>query len=267
MDSKRIAVFQQKLWAFYNEHSRDLPWRQTIDPYHVLVSEIMLQQTQVPRVIPKYTEFLDRFPDVQALAKAKLSDVLNTWSGLGYNRRAKYLHEAAQLIARELHGNFPKTLEQLELLPGVGKNTAGAIMAYAYNIPVLFIETNTRSVYIHYFFDDHAEVADKQILPIIEATIDTQNPREFYWALMDLGTNIKKNIGNTARTSKHYVKQSRFEGSIRQVRGKVLKQLGVRPQSVDELMENIADERLVQVLDDLQNEKLISKRGKKYQLG
>lgn len=266
MGIKRIASFQQELWAFYNEHGRDLPWRQTIDPYHVLVSEIMLQQTQVSRVTPKYTEFLISFPNVHTLARATLADVLKVWSGLGYNRRAKYLHETAKVVA-ELGGSFPKTVEQLELLPGVGKNTAGAIMAYAYNIPAVFIETNIRTVYIHYFFADQAGVSDKQILPIIEASIDAQNPREFYWALMDLGTHIKKSVGNVARVSKHYTRQSHFDGSIRQVRGKVLKQLGVKSQSLSELMDSIADERLVQVLDDLQNEKLISVSGKKYQLG
>ena len=140
------ADFQELIWEKGRELYRDMPWRDDTRPYYVLVSELMLQQTQVDRVIPKFDAFITRFPDEAALAAASLADVLTLWSGLGYNRRAKYLHDAAKMIMAEFSGIFPTTYDELVKLPGVGPNTAGAIMTYAYNQPVVFIETNVRTV-------------------------------------------------------------------------------------------------------------------------
>lgn len=223
---------------------RDMPWRRDTRPYYVLVSELMLQQTQVDRVIPKFEAFIEIFPDEYALANASLADVLKLWQGLGYNRRAKYLHEAAKKSI-EL-GGFPDDEQGLVALPGVGKNTAGAIMAYAYNKPALFIETNVRAVYIHHFFADSDKVNDKQIMEVMRKTIPwaegkeqlderihsvpgavrkteglSYGPKVFYWALMDYGNYLKKQGVRPSR-SKHYKKQSALKGSIREVRGQII---------------------------------------------
>ena len=147
MDS---SEFQRFLRQQGEELYRDMPWRQDTRPYYVLVSELMLQQTQVDRVIPKFLAFITQFPDEKVLAGALLADVLKQWQGLGYNRRAKFLYESAKAVV--VLGAFPDDEAGLLKLPGVGKNTAGAILAYAYNQPGLFIETNIRAVYIHHFF-------------------------------------------------------------------------------------------------------------------
>ena len=145
--SKQIQAFQKEVWNYYKAHGRhDLPWRKTRDPYRILVSEVMLQQTQVPRVLEKYKEFLKAFPSVMALAAAKLSEVLKIWSGLGYNRRGKYLHDAAKIVVADHKGNMKKALA--EPLPGVGSYTRAAVRTFAYNEPHTMIETNIRTVYI-----------------------------------------------------------------------------------------------------------------------
>lgn len=209
---------------------RDMPWRQDTRPYYVLVSELMLQQTQVDRVIPKFQAFIQAFPNESALAQANLAEVLKLWQGLGYNRRAKFLHQAAKQIV--LRGEFPRDEAGLLLLPGVGKNTAGAVRAYAYNQPAIFVETNVRAVYIHHFFAEYDLVDDKEIRLILEQTIDTKRPREFYWALMDYGTHLKKQGVGPSR-SKHYKKQAPLRGSVREVRGQIIAVLtnGEQPET------------------------------------
>lgn len=183
--------FQEVVWNYWREHGRQgLPWREEPSAYNVVVSELMLQQTQVERVVPKFLEFTEQFPDFSALASAPLSDVLIAWQGLGYNRRAKYLHELAKAVVR-LDG-LPETLEELVKLPGIGKNTAGAILAYAFDQPVVYIETNIRTVYLHHFFADRFDVDDKELLPFIARTLDHSEPRAWYSALMDYGTFLKK---------------------------------------------------------------------------
>ncbi len=262
--------FIESLWLFFDEHGRhDLPWRQpladgTFDAYQIVVSEIMLQQTQVARVIPKYQAFLRAFPTVSALAQAPLADVLQLWSGLGYNRRARFLWLAAQQVMRDYEGVFPSTVAELVTLPGIGRNTAGAVMSYAYNQPVVFIETNVRTVFIHYFFDDHQTVADSLIIAQLEAVLDHEHPREFYWALMDLGSYIKQTIGNASQRSASYKKQSAFEGSRRQLRGAVLRALAGRSMTMLALGQELPDERLAQVLQALIDEQLVQFRDDNY---
>jgi A/G-specific adenine glycosylase len=224
LTTSHIVSFHRALTDYYYQSGRhDMLWRHSeknghFDPYKILVSEVMLQQTQVDRVTPKYTQFLHKFPTVQDLAAARLSDVLKVWSGLGYNRRAKYIWDAAKMLEKEFNGEFPETIEELKSIPGIGPNTAGALMAYAYNKPVVFIETNIRTVIIHHFFKDKTSVTDKQIREVLAKVVpkagknDVQGsilePREFYWAMMDYGSYLKKTIGNLSRASKHYTRQN-----------------------------------------------------------
>ena len=264
--------FNEVLWTHYNAHGRhELPWRQpesdgAFDPYKILVSELMLQQTQVSRVILKFHEFIINFPTVGSLATAPLADVLKLWSGLGYNRRAKFLWLAAQKVVTDYAGVIPSALPELISLPGVGSNTAGAILAYAYNEPAEFLETNVRTVYIHHFFNDQTAVPDKLLLERLQATLDREHPREFYWALMDYGSYLKQTVGNASKFSATYAKQSKFKGSKRQIRGQVLRALGDGPHTAQMLNEMIADDRLAAVLNDLVHENLINKTADGYRL-
>jgi A/G-specific adenine glycosylase len=238
----------------------------TFDPYKIVVSEIMLQQTQVPRVIPKFLEFIGRFPDFRTLAQAPLSDVLKTWSGLGYNRRAKFIWQLAQRVAQEYDGTLPDSLDKLTALPGIGVNTAGAIVAYAHNQPVIFLETNIRTVFIHHFFADAEKVTDTDIRPYIERTLPRDDTRQWYWALMDYGAHLKQTAGNATRRSSSYTRQSRFEGSRRQIRGRILRLLAQDSCTKAQLVKYIADERLSGVLDDLLFEGFIEQRNDRYRL-
>jgi A/G-specific adenine glycosylase len=263
----QIETFLATLFAHYDKQGRhDLPWRHTTDPYRIVVSELMLQQTQVSRVIPKYQAFLERFPDVTALANASLRDVLVAWQGLGYNRRAQYLWRAAQAVRDEFRGHFPDTPEGLVSLPGIGKNTAGAVLAYAFNKPALFVETNIRSVIIHHFFADRTDVTDREILNILNQLISETTPRIFYWAMMDYGTHLKQTSGNNISRSKHYVRQSPFHGSRRQIRGAVIRSLSEGPKPESALADLVADDRLSGVLHDLAAEGLIDKHGDGFEL-
>lgn len=263
VNKNKITEFNNVVMLHYADYGRyTLPWRLpesdgSFDPYKIFVSELMLQQTQVPRVIPKFEQFIDVFPNTYALAHATLTEVLAIWSGLGYNRRAKFLWQSAQHIEHEQKGVFPKTREQLIALPGIGVNTAGAIMAYAYNEPVLFIETNIRAVFIYHFFKDQTGVSDAEILNVLQDVLPKDNSRIWYWAIMDYGTYLKQAIGNTARASRVYVKQSTFSGSRRQIRGQIVKLLLEKPRTLAELESAIHDQRLMGVVDDLIKERMI----------
>ena len=227
--------FQELVWDKGRELYRDMPWRRDTRSYYVLVSEIMLQQTQVDRVIPKFEAFIAAFPDVSVLANASLATVLTLWSGLGYNRRAKFLHEAAKKIVHDFNGVFPETYEGLVSLPGVGVNTAGAILTYSFNQPVTFIETNVRTVYFQHYFDESDTVTDKELKAVVEATVDAEHPREWYWAIMDYGSYLKRQGAGRINKSHHYKKQSPLKGSVREVRGQILKALSAHEQSMSEL--------------------------------
>jgi len=272
MEPIDIEPFQKVVWDYYKANGRhDLPWRLpivkgTFDPYFIVVSELMLQQTQVSRVIPKFEAFIASYPSFATLARAPLSDVLVLWSGLGYNRRAKFLWQLAQSVVTNHSGELPDNRKQLEQLPGIGPNTAGAVLAYAYNSPVVFIETNIRTVYIHHFFRDQKAIPDTLLLPIVEATLPVDRSREWYWALMDYGTYLKRSVGNVSRASASYTKQSAFNGSRRQVRGRVIRLLGDQPYTYEQLVAAITDERLPDVLNDLIKEGLIEQIAGQYQL-
>lgn len=238
----RIEQFRETVWRFYREHGRAMPWRETTDPYAILLSEVMLQQTQVPRVTEKYTAFLSRFPSLEELAAAELSDVLAAWQGLGYNRRAKHLQESAKRI-RDVHGGtIPADPEILETLPGIGPNSAGSIAAFAYNRPVVFIETNIRRALLHFFFADAEQVRDAALLPYVSDSLDRDNPREWYYALMDYGADIAKRIPNPNRRSAHYTRQSPFENSNRQVRGRIVRLLSAQKSAVPLPLDEVAEQ-------------------------
>ncbi|MDP2656641.1 MAG: A/G-specific adenine glycosylase [bacterium] len=223
---RRIRQFQQIIWDYYEKNGRhDLPWRLTDDTYTIFISEIMLQQTQVPRVLIKYPEFLGEFPDINTLARASLANILNVWQGMGYNRRAIFLKKAAREIIEKYDGNIPNNVIDLESLPGIGIHTAGAIMAFAFNAPVVFIETNIRRTFIHHFFQEDADVSDTEILPLVRATLPVDRPRDWYNALMDYGSYVAKNVANPNHKSRHYKKQSSFDTSVRKVRGVIINTL------------------------------------------
>lgn len=226
LTQSNVQKFQQYIFGWYERYGRHtLPWRQTTDPYHILVSELMLQQTQVERVIPKYLTFLKTFPTITHLSHASLAEVLTLWQGLGYNRRAKFLWLAAKEVDEKWEGEFPNTLESLLTLPGIGPYTASAVSVFAFNNPEIVIETNIRTIYLHHFFPDDTKISDTTILPLISQTLWHQNPREWYAALMDYGSHLKKAVPNPSRKSQHHSKQSKFEGSLRQVRGEILRLL------------------------------------------
>ncbi len=258
---KRISRFRKEVWNYWKEHGRhSLPWRKTTDPYRILVSEMMLQQTQVPRVIEKYKSFLKKFPSVKALANASLSEVLKEWSGLGYNRRAKYLHDAARMIATsQPHAkNAVALLSYGDKLPGVGPYTRAAVRVFAFNEPDILIETNIRTVFIHHFFDDKSSVSDKELLPLIEEAAKGQDPRTWHAALMDYGVHLKKLHKNPSRRSAHYTKQSKFEGSLRQVRGAILRELHKGNASLTDL--RFSKKKVDTALSSLAHDGLIVRR-------
>jgi len=261
-----VGSFQKLIYDHYGKHGRSLPWRKTRNPYHILVSEIMLQQTQVDRVVDKYLQFVALFPDIETLARSPLHEILKVWQGLGYNRRALALKRIALMVVEEHKGQVPRSLDELVKLPGIGKNTASAIMAYAFNQPAAFIETNVRSVFIHCFFPERDTVSDEEILPLVRKTLDNSNPRQWYSALMDYGTFLKKNHTNPGRKSRHYSKQSPFDGSNRQVRGRIVRFLTQRLQSSEEKIAAhlaLSSEKVRGVLIALEKEGLITRDGKR----
>ncbi len=261
---RAIALFRQLICDYFKSHGRDLAWRRTRDPYRIFVSEIMLQQTQVSRVETKYQEFIAAFPDFETLAAAPLRDVLGVWQGMGYNRRARALKEAAERVVQEFGGHLPGDEAVLATLPGIGKATASSIAAFAFNRPVVFIETNIRRVFIHCFFHDAQRVRDEDILPLVQKTLHPEHPREWYWALMDYGTMLKTRVENPNRQSASYKKQTSFEGSDRQLRGKVLRLL-LEEGEMDEaeLAAHLADEdmRLERILAALEKEGFLIREG------
>lgn len=293
----RVEGFRREVMEFFRVHGRTFPWRETRDPYAVMVSEFMLQQTQTARVTEKYAAWLERFPTVRSVAQAELSDVLSLWNGLGYNRRAKFLHEACKRICTEYGGIIPDDAETLDALPGIGAYTARAICAFAFGKAEVFVETNIRAVFIHCFFAGEAAdgdggenggagggtgvgrdigpaspaVSDSDILPLVEQTLDAENPRTWYYALMDYGAHLKKTAANPSRKSASYARQSAFRGSLREARGAILRQLSRQKGGLClgdiGAGEGIDADRLEKAAAGLLAEGLIRKEGERYSLG
>jgi A/G-specific adenine glycosylase len=262
LSPQKIKTFQDVIWSFYKNEKRHFPWRTTKIPYRILVSEIMLQQTQTERVREYYRRFLRKFPTLKALSRAKLAEVLIVWQGLGYNRRARFLWQLAQEVVKSHKGRLPSKPEILITLPGIGSYTAQAISVFAHNQPCPLIETNIRSLYIDYFFADQRIVKDSEVLPLVVATIDHQNPREWFYALMDYGSKLKKNNKSVNARSAHYVRQLPFEGSRRQLRGLIIRELSKeRFLKVKKILLKTKKDRLEveSVINDLQKEGLIQK--------
>ncbi|MDN5275432.1 MAG: mutY [Candidatus Saccharibacteria bacterium] len=250
--------FRELVWEKGRELFRPMPWRDDPSPYRVLVSELMLQQTQVERVVPKFNAFVAAFPDVHTLAAATLADVLTMWSGLGYNRRAKFLHEAAKRIVGEWQGVIPDDTALLTTLPGIGPNTAGAIRCYGFNQPADFIETNIRTVYIHHFFDDQEAIADSDIIDVVKRTVDREHPRQWYWALMDYGSDLKRRGLGSIRRSTGYTKQSPLKGSVREIRGHILRLLTTGGLAEGDMRQQVTvDERFDRALAGLRQDGLV----------
>jgi A/G-specific adenine glycosylase len=238
--SGAVHRFRRHIYRFYQDQGRQLPWRATTDPYQILVSEIMLQQTQVERVALKYEPFIHAFPDFFALARAPFRDIMVRWQGLGYNRRALALKGIAQRVVMEFQGRLPASVDTLRTFPGIGSATAGALAAFAFNQPVGFIETNIRRVFLHCFFADRSEVRDREILPLVDQTLDRKRPRPWYYALMDYGAMLKRAAPNPNRRSAHHQRQAPFADSDRQIRGLILKVLLNAPDlSAGELMKAV----------------------------
>lgn len=238
--------------GYYKRHGRKMPWRETSDPYCILISEIMLQQTQVSRVVDKYNQFVAAFPNFTALSNAPLSRVIAVWQGLGYNRRALALSKLARIVVDKYNGELPASITALTTLPGIGFATASSICAFAFDAPVAFIETNIRTVFIHHFFKKKKTVSDEEILPLVKKCLPGSNPRKWYWALMDYGVMLKKTGNDRNSRSAHYVKQTKFEGSRRQVRGNVLAALvEANVMTIVQLQRRVNDTRLSEVVTQL----------------
>jgi A/G-specific adenine glycosylase len=259
---RTISLFQDIIRYHYHEHGRSFPWRETHNPYHILVSEVMLQQTQASRVVNKYKEFLEAFPDFAELAQAPLKDVLRIWQGLGYNRRALALRQTAREVAAQLDGRLPSDPEALQRLPGIGPYTAAAVAAIAFNRPTVFIETNIRTVFLSFFFNNTAHVTDRDIVPLIEATLDQNNPREWYYALFDYGAMIKRHQKDAPGTPYHV--QSAFKGSTREVRGNIIRLLLSRESIPEQELFSLLDhkgEQVKEILRQLHKEGFIDIAG------
>lgn len=222
-DTLDLDAFVRRVWNEGREHYRDLPWRYVDDAYAVLVSEIMLQQTQVSRVEKYWSRFLKTFPTLDVLASADTSLVLEYWQGLGYNRRALALKRTAEECALQFKGELPCTYGELLKLPGIGPATAGGVMAFAYQKPALYLETNVRTVFLHELFPHEEGVSDKTLEPLVLETCSKEDPREWYYALLDYGAHLKSIMPNPSRRSKHHSKQSVFEGSKRQKRAELVR--------------------------------------------
>jgi A/G-specific adenine glycosylase len=257
LGSEEIKEFRKRVYRYYRKNGRDLAWRRTDDPYKILISEIMLQQTHVQRVKTKYEEFLATFPDIYSIERSSLRKLLKEWKGLGYNRRALNLKRIAKIVIDRFEGRIPSSVEELESLPGIGTATARSVRVFAFNKPEVFVETNIRSVYIHHFFPGRTGVKDSEIFPLVEWTLDRKNPRKWYSALMDYGVEIKKRFSNPGRKSGTYRKQAAFLGSHRQIRGEILRILTEKGRiSLRTLLKNLSynETRIKRALTELERE-------------
>ena len=275
-----LEDFQRKVKAMGEEHHRELPWRYIDDPYAVLVSEVMLQQTQVKRVLDYWPRFMRTFPSIDALASSEVSLVLEMWQGLGYNRRALALRKSAEICSRDYKGNLPVSYDELVALPGIGPATAAGVLSFALQKPSMYLETNVRTVFLHELFPGECDVHDKLIEPLVRRSCPNVDPRSWYYALLDYGAYLKATNPNPSRRSKHHSKQSKFEGSRRQKRAEILRMVlasegMAEPQIVRELTDferehkrEAPDESLVEdILSDLLSEGFLRFENGLYSVG
>lgn len=277
--TKRQFIQAITRWYSYNKNSFNFPWRETHNPYRILVSEIMLQQTQIARVMPKYEEWLKEFPTLSSLAKAPFPKILQVWQGMGYNRRARYLKDTSKIVVEKYKGQIPRDPKVLETLPGIGHYTARAVCCFAYGKCEPFLETNIRRVLIH-FFRNHSqfkEITDQDLLYILARVGPKTKKRDWYYALMDYGRGVLgKMSDNPNRRAKHYRTQSKFIGSRRYVRAKIVSYLvskrnGVNKKELLRLLkkDSHAKDLLTprvfdQILSGLSRDKLITRKANKW---
>lgn len=274
------AEFNKTLFLWHKKNYRKMEWRDTHDPYRILVSELMLQQTQVARVKEKYPEFIKKFPTVSKLATAPLGDVLRLWSGLGYNRRAKFLHQCAKQVVSEYGGKFPDTYEELVTLSGVGRSTAGALLAFAFGADTPMIDTNIRRILIRVFFLGRKLPTDSELYDFAVSIIPKGKGREWNYAMLDLGATLCSarnhkeecplmklhgNVGDFV-----YKKpQKKFADSGRFYRGKLVKYLSTNDSisfaGAKKLLIPYTGE-VSNLLESLVKEGLISKKKAMYSL-
>ncbi len=271
IDKKKVSSFQNKILSFYQENKRDLPWRKTTNPYPILLSEIMLQQTQVSRGLQYYQRWTKKWPTIKDLANAKRSDVLKEWMGLGYNSRAINLHKTAQIITQQYNQDIIKALEHFKELPGIGPYTAQAVTIFSTNKDEVTVDTNVRRILIHEF-DLQESVSDKELWELAEKCLPKGKSRDWHNALMDYGATFL-----TARKTgiKPKTQQSKFEGSDRQIRAKIVRFLLREKADVEQIekevhpqraLDNSQTDRIKAILDKLQKEKIIEKKGAQYSI-
>jgi len=262
-----VDAFQDKIFSWWRHNRRDLPWRHTRDPYKVLVSEVMLQQTQVIRVLPKYEEFLYFFPDIASLALAKKAKVLKIWKGMGYNRRALYLHEAAQRIDRDYYGDFSQQEKELVTLPGVGTYTARALLVFAFKKHIAFVDTNICRVITHFFFHGRPQKP-----AVIQSVADQLLPKgkawEWHHALMDYGalqlTRVRLRQAASDKRQVTSKKKKSFKESNRFFRGRIVDRLREEDVRKSELITEMGKKYkkpkkfIIRILNDLEQEGLIT---------
>lgn len=271
---ERLEEFSATVWERGRELYRDLPWRDTHDPYAILLSEVMLQQTQVSRVMGRWEQWLETFPTIADLASAPLPPVLELWQGMGYNRRALNLKRCAEEVVAMHDGVVPSDKKALLGLPGIGPSTSAGVRIFAFRQPDMYLETNVRAVFIHELFPGRESVADKELVSLVEATCPQDaRVRAWYYALLDYGAYLKKTMPNPTRRSKHYTRQSKFEGSHRQKRAYLLRHVIDDALSTEDLARDLAQserasgrqepsvEEVRAILDELEREGFVMRRG------
>lgn len=286
------AAFRWAIFRWFAAHGRDLPWRRTRDPWRVLVSEVMLQQTQVDRVIPKYLSFVRRWPTPAAMARAPLRDVLSAWSGLGYNRRAAHLKAAAETVVRAHGGVMPADVEALEALPGVGRYTARAVASFAYGQDVALWDTNVRRIALRVFRGGEFADADpgrEALERLLADALPSGRSRDWHGALMDFGSAVcvSRNplcascpLRGVCLAAPRFLEgerpprrlarpQARFAGSRREARGKVVRMLaaaGKRGASELAVVDALEREDAGAVIGSLVRDGLVVRKGRRLAL-
>jgi A/G-specific adenine glycosylase len=261
---RRARALQRRVLSWYADNRRDLPWRHTTDPYAILVSEIMLQQTQVPRVAPRFLEWLEAWPDLESLAAAPLAEVLRRWQGLGYNNRARRLREcAAEAVAAAPDGGaaeLPRTVDGLRALPGIGPYTARAVLIFAHNQDLAAVDANVRRVLTHEL-GLAGDLGDAQLQAVADALLPRGRSRDWHNALMDYGSLVltARTTGIAPRT-----RQTAFEGSRRQQRARLLRRLlegGPQPLSELTIALALPLDETADIVERLRRDGLVAEAG------
>ncbi len=262
------SQFQKHIFDWYKKHRRDFPWRRTRDPYKILVSEIMLQQTQTSRVKEKYPLFVTTFPTFKTLAHAPLKRVLKTWQGMGYNRRALHIRRISEIVEKEWQGKLPSDPKSLEALPGIGHYTSRAVACFAFSRCEPFLDTNIRRVFIHFFFPRKKKVQDEEILKKITQVQPERNLREWYSALMDYGATQFSKTPNPNKKSVGWRRQTKFEGSKREIRSHIIKELLKTKLTSSQLQVRLQKDKTIlkDILSELEKERLIKKRNSLWEI-